>query len=69
VAHIPGHTKHAWRNRSSGPAVSFLVSTATIGRFFVEVAGKDLEEFLAISARYSYWNATPEENAAIGITL
>ena len=27
------------------------------------------EDFLAISDRYGYWNATPEENAAIGITV
>jgi quercetin dioxygenase-like cupin family protein len=69
VHHIPGHVRHAWRNRFSEPAVMYLVSTATIGRFFQDVVGKDLDEFLAISDRYGYWNATPEENAAIGLTV
>jgi quercetin dioxygenase-like cupin family protein len=68
VYHVPGNVKHAWRNRFDETAIMYLVSTATIGRFFLEVAGKSAEEFLAISERYGYWNATPEENAAIGIT-
>jgi hypothetical protein len=28
---------------------------------------EELARFAAICARYGYWNATPEENAAIGI--
>jgi quercetin dioxygenase-like cupin family protein len=66
--HIPGHVRHAWRNPADVPAVSCLVSTATIGLFFREVAASP-EEFLAISDRNGYWNATPEENAAIGLTV
>jgi hypothetical protein len=69
VHHIPGHAKHAWRNRTSEPAVMFLVTTATIGRFFEEVAGTTPEEFLEISDRYGYWNATPEENAEVGLQI
>ncbi len=46
-----------------------IVSTATLGRFIVEVAGKSVEEFLAIAERYGYWNATPEENAAVGVQI
>jgi quercetin dioxygenase-like cupin family protein len=65
---IPGHVKHAWRNRSGDPSVMYLLSTATMARFFREVADRP-EEFLAISARYGYWNATLEENAAIGLTV
>ena len=45
-----------------------LVTTATMTRFFREIAAAP-DEFLAISDRYGYWNATPEENAAIGITV
>jgi len=67
--HIPGDVRHAWRNRSGEPVDMLLVSTAKIGRFFREVAGVSPEEFLAISDRYGYWNATPEENAEIGITV
>lgn len=69
VLHVPGHVRHAWRNRSRAPVDMILVSTGTIGRFFREIAGKDLDEFLAICDRYGYWNATPEENAAIGLTV
>ena len=28
-----------------------------------------IERFLQTSARYGYWNATPDENAAVGLTL
>jgi hypothetical protein len=28
-----------------------------------------LARFAAISAKYGYWNAAPEENAAVGIKL
>jgi hypothetical protein len=51
-----------------------------LGQFFQEVGrpvtgshipvtSEDLERFAAISARYGYWNATPEENRAFGIPL
>jgi hypothetical protein len=52
-----------------------------MARFFQEVgrpaAGKpqppltpeDLARFAAVSAKYGYWNATPEENAAVGIQI
>jgi quercetin dioxygenase-like cupin family protein len=69
VVHIPGNERHAWRNVSRRPAVSHLVTTATMGRFFREVTGATPDEFLAISDRYGYWNATPEENEQIGLTV
>jgi quercetin dioxygenase-like cupin family protein len=84
VFHVPGGAKHAWRNRSDQPAVMNLVSTNRIACFFREVgtpvaprgstAGVPpseavVEHFLETAARYGYWNATPEENAAVGIAL
>jgi quercetin dioxygenase-like cupin family protein len=69
VHHVPGDEKHAWRNLAGEAAVMIIVSTATLGRFIVEVAGKSVEEFLAIAERYGYWNATPEENAAVGVQI
>jgi len=66
--HVPGDARHAWRNASVDPAVMILVSTNRIGRFFQEVATGP-ERFLEISERYGYWNATPEENAEIGVGL
>jgi quercetin dioxygenase-like cupin family protein len=66
IAHVRPDERHAWRTAAG--AVMLLVSTATMGRFFREVAAAP-GEFLAISGRYGYWNATPDENAAIGITV
>ena len=64
VFHVPGCAKHAFRNRSSEPAVMIVTTTSRIGRFFREVAsppagGDPLLHFLATSERYGYWNATP----------
>jgi quercetin dioxygenase-like cupin family protein len=61
VHHIAGNVRHAWRNDSAEPAVMYLVTTATMAHFFREVAANP-EDFLAISDRYGYWNATPEES-------
>ena len=75
VFHVPGDAKHAWRNRGAEPAVMTVVSTSRIATFFREVAAVDgtpdelARRFLEISAQYGYWNATPEENAAVGLTL
>jgi quercetin dioxygenase-like cupin family protein len=76
VFHVRGDARHAWRNRSPAPAVSLVVTTQRIARFFREVAGaggpptgEEVRRFLAIADRYGYWNATPEENAAVGLGL
>jgi quercetin dioxygenase-like cupin family protein len=67
VHHIAGDVRHAWRNGPE-PAAMHIVTTSGMARFFREIAAAP-EDFLAISDRYGYWNATPEENAAIGITI
>jgi quercetin dioxygenase-like cupin family protein len=83
IFHVPGNVKHAWRNRSPEPAVTVIVSTVKIGRFFGEVgtpvgpAGtttwpptqRAIERLLETARRYGYWNASPEENAAVGLEL
>ena len=78
VFHVPGNAKHAWRNPSLDPAVTIIVTTGKLARFFREVAEPSgspstSEEatgrFLATAERYGYWNATPEENAAVGLIL
>jgi quercetin dioxygenase-like cupin family protein len=83
VFHVPGGAPHAFRNRSGEPAVSVIITTSKLGRFFREVgtptvAGATqtsppseatIRHFLEMSERYGYWNATPEENARIGLTL
>ena len=57
-----------------------LVSTCRMGRFFREInvpaasatgvpSGEMIRRFLQTSEGYGYWNATPEENARVGISL
>jgi quercetin dioxygenase-like cupin family protein len=76
--HVPGGDKHAWRNSGREPAAMLMTSTRRIGTFFREIAALDgscppsqetLDHFLATAERYGYWNATPEENAEVGLAL
>jgi quercetin dioxygenase-like cupin family protein len=77
--HVPPNARHAWRNTAGEPAVSIIVSTVKMGRFFCEVGSpvesalppspETIERFLETAERYGYWNAPPEENAAIGLPL
>jgi quercetin dioxygenase-like cupin family protein len=78
--HVPGGAQHAWGNVSGEPLINLIITTKKLGRFFREagrpvidapqpVALEDLTRFTTISAKYGYWNATPEENAAVGIDL
>jgi quercetin dioxygenase-like cupin family protein len=79
---IPGNAKHAFRNTSNKPVVELITTTPKLGKFFQEI-GKpvtpgiplppptpaDLRRFAQVAAKYNYWNGTPEENAAAGISF
>lgn len=76
--HVPPGAKHAFRNVGAEPCVAVVVTTARLGRFFREIgrplgAGPPtadaIERFLDTALRYGHWNASPEQNAAIGIRL
>jgi quercetin dioxygenase-like cupin family protein len=75
VLHVPGGAKHAWRNRSSEPAVSLVVTTESLAAFFREVgapvgtppAHDAAMRFAEASLRRGHWLATPEENADVGL--
>lgn len=78
--HVPANAPHAWRNVSNEPAVALITTTKKMGTFFQEagrpatggpqpVTPEELMKFFAVCAKYGYWNATPEENAAVGIQL
>jgi quercetin dioxygenase-like cupin family protein len=81
VFHVPGGAKHAFRNHGQEPAVMMLVSTCRMGRFFREIGqpvasgtpqgfpAATIRHFLETADLYGYWNASPEENARLGITL
>ena len=77
---VPSGVRHGWRNVSSEPFVSLIITTPTLGKFFLEAgrpiaeasrpfAPEDLERLAWVSTKYGYWNATPEENAAAGIQV
>jgi quercetin dioxygenase-like cupin family protein len=80
--HVPGNAKHAFRNQGSEPVVELITTTPNLGKFFQEIgrpvapgvsapppAPDEIQHFLEIASRYRYWNGSPEENAAIGISL
>jgi uncharacterized RmlC-like cupin family protein len=77
---LPGGVRHGFRNVSSEPFVSLVVTTATLGSFFLEMgrpleqaslppAPEDFVRRVSVAAKYGYWLASPEENAAVGIRL
>jgi quercetin dioxygenase-like cupin family protein len=83
VFHVPGNARHAIRNLSNEPATMILVTTAKLARFFREIgqpikdgetpaappSGQTILHFLQTAAKYGYWTATPEENAAVGLRM
>jgi quercetin dioxygenase-like cupin family protein len=82
VVAIPGNVKHALRNTSSLPATMIVVTTSKLYEFFGEVSkpfdpnqrptpptSEEMKTFFGTVARFGYWLASPEENAAIGISL
>jgi uncharacterized RmlC-like cupin family protein len=75
---IPSSVPHAHRNLTDQPAVDLIITTPKLGRFFKEVgrpAGappptpEDRARLVETAIRYGYQVGTPEENAAVGITL
>jgi len=80
LLHVPSGVPHAWRNDTQEPVELLIFTTPKLGRFFKEIGRpvttpptparpEELGHFMAVSDQYGYWNATPEENAAIGIDL
>jgi len=79
---VPSGAKHGFMNRSQHPTVQLITTTSKLGRFFQEIGRSipqdadgsplspdQLQHFVQTSERYGYWLATPEENAAAGISL
>jgi hypothetical protein len=82
VVSIPGNGKHALRNTSSSPTTSITVSKQQLYSFFRELARpfdphrppapptpNDMQQLFSAAGKYEYWLASPDENAAIGISL
>jgi uncharacterized RmlC-like cupin family protein len=79
---VPSGVKHGFVNRSAKEATSLIVTTGKLGRFFREIrrpippgskqeipSADELQRFMDAATRYGYSVATPEENAAVGISL
>jgi quercetin dioxygenase-like cupin family protein len=78
---IPGHRKHALRNTSSQPVTKILVTQNELYVFFRELAKpfknqppappapEEMQKLFETAAKHHYWMGSPEENAAIGISL
>jgi quercetin dioxygenase-like cupin family protein len=79
---VPSEAKHGFRNGSKDPVVQLITTTSRLGRFFQEIGRSlhrdeiarppfpdEIQSFLKTAERYGYWLATPEENAAVGISL
>ena len=82
LAVIPAGVRHAWRNRSSAPARVFSFGGSNIFAVMRSVATSAQQagagappttEFVqlldTVAAETGNWIASPEENAAIGLTL
>jgi quercetin dioxygenase-like cupin family protein len=80
VISVPPNVKHSFRNTSSQPASTLLISTPNIYNFFRELGkpidqdrppalpkSEDMQKLLLLSQKYNYWMASPQENAAIGL--
>jgi quercetin dioxygenase-like cupin family protein len=80
--HVPANVKHAWRNSSDYAVEGLITTTATLGRFFMEIGrrvepGKSLlpptpeqlQYFMQVAGKYHHWLGGPEENAALGISV
>ncbi|WP_245848888.1 cupin domain-containing protein [Mycobacterium palustre] len=74
---VPAGVPHALCNVSAEPAVDLIITAPRVSAFFREVGrpigsppptGQDLANFGETASRYGYWLASPEENAAVGIT-
>jgi quercetin dioxygenase-like cupin family protein len=82
IVTIPGNIRHALRNTSSAPTTSITVSKQELYNFFRELAQpfdpsvppapptpEAMQQLFQLAAKYKFWLASPDENAAIGIPL
>lgn len=79
VFHVPPNARHAFRNRFSESAISIIVTTPKLGSLLRAIslpAGNTgaitperVRQALTTAESFGYWNATPEENARVGLNL
>lgn len=82
VVSIPGNVRHALRNTCASPTTSIIVSKQELYSFFRELAQpfdptsppeppspEAMQQLFQVAEKYKYWLGSPDENAAIGISL
>ena len=82
VVTIPGTIKHALRNSSSRAVALITVTQSGLYELFRELAKpfdpnqpaapptpEAMQQLFEAAAKYGYWLASPEENAAIGLPI
>ena len=82
VVSIPGNVRHALRNPSPGPITSITASKQELYSFVRELARpfdpnrppvpptpEEMQHLFSVAEKYGYWLASPDENAAIGISI
>jgi quercetin dioxygenase-like cupin family protein len=79
---IPGNVWPAVRNTSPSPMTSIIVTKQELNNFFRELArpfdpnrppapatAEEMQQFFSVAEKYEFWLASPDENAAIDISL
>jgi quercetin dioxygenase-like cupin family protein len=82
VVSIPGNIRHALRNTSRSPITSITVSKQELYSFFRELprpfdpdrppappTPEEMQQLFSVAEKYEYWLASPDENAAVGISI
>jgi quercetin dioxygenase-like cupin family protein len=80
IISVPPNAKHALRNKSSQKVDTLLITTPNIYNFFRELekpfdqahpptlpSAEDMQKLLALSRKYNYWIASPQENADVDL--
>jgi quercetin dioxygenase-like cupin family protein len=78
VFDVSDGVKHAWRNSSQESASMLIVTTTRMAKFLRDISVSDddtsgpdeqAQRFLELVRAHGYWLASPEENAAVGLTV
>ena len=58
-----------WLSEDTQPYFQEVGTRAVPGAYAAPPSREAIQRFLKVSERYGYWNATPEENARVGLSV